>query len=168
MMKKLFMTCVLAVMTLAAYAQNYMVVDSEKIFKSQSDYTAALSTLDELARSEQKRVDEKFAEIESLYNRYMRVKSSMTLTQQQAQENEIMKREQEAIAYQESVFGNEGTLMQRRVELIQPIQKRVFSAIESYAREEGFDLVIDSASNPTLIYRSEAIDKTQAVIDRLK
>ena len=54
------------------------------------------------------------------------------------------------------------------MELIQPIQKRVFSAIESYAREAGYDLVIDSASNPTLIYRSEQVDKTQAVIDRLK
>ena len=167
-MRKVFLSWILALAALAGYAQNYMVVDSEKIFKSQADYTEALTTLDELAKAEQKRVDEKFAEVESLYNRYMRVKNSMTPAQQQAQENEILQREQQAIQFQESIFGNEGSLMQRRVELIQPIQKRVFSAIESYAREAGYDLVIDSASNPTLIYRSEQVDKTQAVIDRLK
>ncbi len=167
-MRKVFLSWIWALAALAGYAQNYMVVDSEKIFKSQADYTQALTTLDELAKAEQKRVDEKFAEVESLYNRYMRVKNSMTPAQQQAQENEILQREQQAIQFQESIFGNEGSLMQRRVELIQPIQKRVFSAIESYAREAGYDLVIDSASNPTLIYRSEQVDKTQAVIDRLK
>lgn len=167
-MRKVFLSWILALVAFAGYAQNYMVVDSEKIFKSQADYTEALTTLDELAKAEQKRVDEKFAEVESLYNRYMRVKNSMTPAQQQAQENEILQREQQAIQFQESIFGNEGSLMQRRVELIQPIQKRVFSAIESYAREAGYDLVIDSASNPTLIYRSEQVDKTQAVIDRLK
>lgn len=167
-MRKVFLSWILALAAFAGYAQNYMVVDSEKIFKSQADYTEALTTLDELAKAEQKRVDEKFAEVENLYNRYMRVKNSMTPAQQQAQENEILQREQQAIQFQESIFGNEGSLMQRRVELIQPIQKRVFSAIESYAREAGYDLVIDSASNPTLIYRSEQVDKTQAVIDRLK
>ena len=167
-MRKVFLSWILALVAFAGYAQNYMVVDSEKIFKSQADYTEALTTLDELAKAEQKRVDEKFAEVESLYNRYMRVKNSMTPAQQQAQENEILQREQQAIQFQESIFGNEGSLMQRRVELIQPIQKRVFSAIESYAREAGYDLVIDSASNPTLIYRSEQVDMTQAVIDRLK
>ncbi len=167
-MRKVFLSWILALAAFAGYAQNYMVVDSEKIFKSQADYTEALTTLDELAKAEQKRVDEKFAEVENLYNRYMRVKNSMTPAQQQAQENEILQREQQAMQFQESIFGNEGSLMQRRVELIQPIQKRVFSAIESYAREAGYDLVIDSASNPTLIYRSEQVDKTQAVIDRLK
>lgn len=167
-MRKVFLSWILALAAFAGYAQNYMVVDSEKIFKSQADYTEALTTLDELAKAEQKRVDEKFAEVENLYNRYMRVKNSMTPAQQQAQETEILQREQQAIQFQESIFGNEGSLMQRRVELIQPIQKRVFSAIESYAREAGYDLVIDSASNPTLIYRSEQVDKTQAVIDRLK
>lgn len=167
-MKKLILICALALTAVGGYAQNYMVVDSEKIFKSQTDYTEALKTLDEMAQAEQKRVDEKFAEVETLYNRYMRVKSSMTPAQQQAQEEQILQREQQAIRYQESIFGNEGSLLQKRVELIQPIQKRVFTAIENYAKEAGYDLVIDASSNPTLIYRSERVDKTQAVIDRLK
>lgn len=167
-MKKLFLTLALGVIASIGFAQNYMVVNSEKIFKSQSDYNTALTTLDELAKAEQKKVDNKFAEVESLYNRYMRVKSSMTPAQQQAQEEEILRREEEAIAYQEEFFGNEGSLMKKRLELIQPIQKRVFEAIERYAKESGYDLVIDSASNPTLIFSSEKVDKTQAIIDRLK
>lgn len=148
-------------------AQTYIVVDSEQIFRSQADYTQALSTLDALAEAEQKKVDEKFAEVETLYNRYMRVKTSLTPTQQQSQEEVILQREKEAQEYQESIFGSEGTLMQKRVELIQPIQKRVFEAIEAYAKRAGVDLVIDKSSNASLLFCADRVDRTQEIINAL-
>lgn len=167
-MKQLILTLSLVLTTAWVGAQNYIVVNSEQIFKSQADYNEALTTLDNLAQEEQKKVDEKFAEVETLYNRYMRVKSSLSSTQQQAQEEAILSLEQSAQTYQQSVFGNEGSLMKKRVELIQPIQKRIFAAIETYAKSVGADLVLDSAQNPTLLYQSESVDKTQAIIDALK
>ncbi len=152
----------------AAVAQNYIVVDSEKIFRSQADYNEAIQTIDQLGEQEQARVDQMYAEIETLYNNYMQVRQNLSASTRQAREQDILNREQQAQQYQESVFGSEGTLMQRRVELIQPIQKRVFEAIEQYAASVGADLVIDKASNPTLLFSSERVDKTQAIIDLLK
>lgn len=152
----------------AAVAQNYIVVDSEKIFRSQADYNEAIQTIDQLGEQEQARVDQMYAEIETLYNNYMQVRQNLSSSTRQAREQDILNREQQAQQYQESVFGSEGTLMQRRVELIQPIQKRVFEAIEQYAASVGADLVIDKASNPTLLFSSERVDKTQAIIDLLK
>ena len=58
--------------------------------------------------------------------------------------------------------------MQKRVELIKPIQERVFAAIEKYAAANGVDLVVDKAANPTLLYESKSIDRTQAIIDAMK
>lgn len=167
-MKRLLFSLLSLIFAVSAYGQNYMVVNSERIFKSQADYVSALEQIDRLAREEQGRVDAKFSEVEQLYNRYMRVKGSLSLADQRANEEQILKLEQEAVAYQESIFGNEGSLMKFRVELIGPIQKRVFGAIEGYAEDSGYDLVIDSSSNPTLIYNSERVDKTEAVIERLK
>lgn len=106
--------------------------------------------------------------METLYNNYMQVKNSLSAVSQQARENQILATEKEAQEYQESVFGNEGTLMKRRLELIQPIQKRVFAAIEAYAERQGVDLVLDSASNPTMLYRSAGVDKTEEIIRELK
>ena len=168
-MKRLICLAMLLVAGLgAATAQNYVVVDSEKIFKSLTEYNAALSELDALAAREQKNVDAKFAQVETLYNNYMQVKNSLSAVSQQARENQILATEKEAQEYQESVFGNEGTLMKRRLELIQPIQKRVFAAIEAYAERQGVDLVLDSASNPTMLYRSAGVDKTEEIIRELK
>ena len=49
-------------------AQNYIVVNSEKVFKSIDEYNKALDTLDQLAKSYQQQVDLKFEEVEALYN----------------------------------------------------------------------------------------------------
>ena len=59
-------------------------------------------------------------------------------------------------------------MMKKRIELIQPIQKRVFAAIESYAKSGGYDLVLDTAANATMLYHSESVDHTNKIIEQLK
>ena len=151
-----------------ASAQNYMVVDSEKVFKSIESYNKALEDIEKLATQYQKDVDAKFAEVESLYNNYMQQRASLSASRQQQYEQLILQREAEATQYQESLFGTEGELMKKRVELIQPIQQRVFSTIESFSKQYGYDLVIDIAANPTILYYSQKVDFTSRIIDALK
>ena len=167
-MKRLILIAafVLSAGTLAA--QNYIIVNSEKVFKSIDAYNTALSTLDKLAEQYQDMVDEKFAEVETLYNNYMNQKASLTAATRQTRENDILAKEKAAQEYQETLFGNDGTLMKKRVEMIEPIQKKVFSAIEAYAKQVGADVVLDSANNPTLLYSNPSVDRTQQVIDVLK
>ena len=152
----------------SAFAQKYIVVDSEKIFKSLDEYNNAMTTLDTLAKDYQSKVDAKYSEIETLYNNYMAQKPSLSEQTRTQYEQAILTKEQAAAEYQESVFGNEGVMMKKRIELIQPVQRRVFSAIEQYAKTQGFDMVVDKASNATLLYCSEAIDHTQKIIEILK
>lgn len=167
-MKRLILIAafVLSAGTLAA--QNYIIVNSEKVFKSIDAYNTALSTLDKLAEQYQDIVDAKFAEVETLYNNYMNQKASLTAATRQTRENDILAKEKAAQEYQETLFGNDGTLMKKRVEMIEPIQKQVFSAIEAYAKQVGADVVLDSANNPTLLYSNPSVDRTQQVIDVLK
>ena len=167
-MKRLILIAafVLSAGTLAA--QNYIIVNSEKVFKSIDAYNTALSTLDKLAEQYQDMVDAKFAEVETLYNNYMNQKASLTAATRQTRENDILAKEKAAQEYQETLFGNDGTLMKKRVEMIEPIQKKVFSAIEAYAKQVGADVVLDSANKPTLLYSNPSVDRTQQVIDVLK
>ena len=168
-MKKIFalLLGVVAFMGVAS-AQNYMVVDSEKIFKSIKEYNEAMTQLDNLAQLCQKQVDAKFADIEKLYNSYQQDKSALSAASRALRENEILEKEAEAVKFQESLFGNEGTLMKKRIELIQPIQERVFKAIESYAKSNNFDLVLDIASNATMLYYSSSVNRTDEVIKLVK
>ena len=152
----------------ATFAQKYIVVDSEKIFRSIAEYNSAISTLDSMANEYQQKVDKAYAEVESLYNAYISQKQNLTATAQQAKEQEILAKERKVAEYQQSVFGNDGLIMKKRIELIQPIQNRVFAAIDSYAKAGGYDLVLDKASNATMLYCSDAVDHTTKIIELLK
>ena len=169
-MKRLLLTAAAALATLlTAGAQNVVTVDSEKIFKSIAAYNEALKSIDQLGEQYQKQVDAKFEEVETLYNNYVNVQRAyLSESARAARENEILSKEEEATKYQESLFGQEGALMKKRLELIKPIQEKVFAAIESYAKANGIDLVVDKAANPTLLFESAKIDRTQAIIDLLK
>lgn len=167
-MKRLILIAAFILTAGTLAAQNYIIVNSEKVFKSIDAYNKAISDLDELAKQYQNQVDAKFAEVEALYDTYMNQKASLSAATRQTRENAILIKEKDAQTYQESLFGNEGTLMKKRIEVIAPIQKKVFAAIEAYAKQVGADVVIDSANNPTLLYTNPGVERTQQVIDALK
>ena len=152
----------------SASAQNYAVVNSEKIFKSIASYNAAIEQLDKMANDYQAQVDEKFEAVEKLYNAYMERRDQLNAASQQANEERIIELEKEASEFQESIFGTDGELMKKRLELIQPIQEKVFATIENYAKQKGYDMIIDVAQNATMLYYSAKADQTEAIIAQLK
>ena len=150
-----------------ASAQKYCVIDSEKVFKSLEEYNKALTTLDELGKAYQTEVDTKYKSVETLYNNYMAQKSTLSASTCASIEQQILQKEEETQKYQQEVFGEEGALMKKRLELIKPIQTKVFAAIEKYAKEKGYDLVLDKASNASILYYGESIDHTAQIIEEL-
>lgn len=167
-MKRILFTLALALVATVASAQNYIVVNSEKIFKSITAYNTAITELDQLAKQYEELVEAKFEQVEQLYNTYQSQKASLNAAGRQAFENEILLKEQQANEYQEQLFGQEGDLMKKRIEKIKPIQEQVFKTIEQYAKQVGADVVIDSSNNPTLLYNSTAVERTDAIIALLK
>ncbi len=168
-MKKLVVVLVAMIASVtAAVAQNYMVVDSEKIFKSMTEYTSALSELETLSEKYQESVDAKFETLAQNYNTYAAQRNTLSAAERTARESAILKEEEAAEEFQAKYFAEDGELMERRIELISPIQKRVFDAIENYSEANGFDLVLDLASNATILYKSNRVDRTEAIIELLK
>ena len=125
-MKRVILTAMFALAMLGiASAQKYCVIDSEKVFKSLEEYNKALTTLDELGKAYQTEVDTKYKSVESLYNNYMAQKSTLSASTCASIEQQILQKEEEAQKYQQEVFGEEGALMKKRLELIKPIQTKV-------------------------------------------
>ena len=168
-MKRLLLTVIVAIMACSvASAQKYFVIDSEKVFKSLDEYNKAIEQLNELGKGYQAEVDNRYKSIESLYNSYMSQKENLSASARAAVEQQILQKEEDAQKFQQEIFGNDGTLMKKRVELIKPIQEKVFGVIELYAKTNGYDLVLDKASNTSLLYVNEAIDHTAKIIEALK
>jgi outer membrane protein len=152
----------------AAMAQNYMVVDSEKVFKSIDAYNRALAEVDADAQRYQKQVDDAFNQLEQAFNAYQQRKASMSPDQRSSEEQRIVAREDEIKKFQSDTFGEQGTVFTKRVNLIKPIQDRVFAAIEKYAADHGYDIVLDVASNPSILYYKPTVNHTDAIIAIVK
>lgn len=168
-MKRLFMLCALLLgTTVGSFAQSYIFVNSEKVFKSQSDYNSAITQLDDLAKQYQKNVEDAYKQLEDAYSNYQAQKNYLSETKQAAKEQELSDLEKAVSKYQQDVLGPEGDLMKKRTELIKPIQERVFAAINKYAEANKFTMVVDVANNQTLLYYTPTMDKTQEIINLLK
>src|SRR5690606_26314293 len=108
-----------------ASAQRFAYVDTEYILKHIPEYLAAQKQLDALSVKWQEEVDNRFSEIEKLYQAYQEDQVLLSEAMRRKREDEIVNREQEAREFQRQKFGFEGDLFQERQKLIQPIQERV-------------------------------------------
>ncbi len=167
-MKRVLISVALALVSTCAWAQSYLVVDTEKVFESLSSYTAATAELEKLGETRQAEIDAAFKQVEQMYNSYMEQRGVLTDLARQQREKAIIDRETEINKRQEAIFGPEGELMKRREALMKPIRDRVFKAISDYAVRMGGALVLDIASNPSVLYYSPAADKTQEIINLVK
>lgn len=169
-MKKVIfsLVCLLFCGSLLAQSKGYIVVNSEKIFKAVPKYTEAIGAIDKLSQEYQKTVDDAFSGIEKMFNDYQTQKAYLSESTRAAREEMILSREKEVTKYQQDIFGPEGTLMKKRVELIKPIQDAVFKVINTFASTNGYDLVIDIATNPSILYYSPLADKTDDIIKIVK
>ncbi|MCD8186522.1 MAG: OmpH family outer membrane protein [Rikenellaceae bacterium] len=166
-MKKIVFLTAAILLTAGVFAQKTAFINTETIFRSIPEYTAALTQIDQLAQEEQARVDADFARIAEMYERYQYQRSGLSETARRQVEDNIIKLEDEATQKQAAFFGPEGTLMQRRIELLKPIQDRVFQTIDRIAQEQGYDMITDISNNPSIVYYNRELDITQVIVSAL-
>ncbi len=137
------------------------------ILESIQEYQDAQKELDRIAATWQQEVAKMYDEIKSMYNRYQAEQVLLSDEERKQREDEIMEKERQVREYQKAKFGPEGELFQRRKELVQPIQDRVYAAIEEYANERGYDFIFDKSSTAGLIFNNAEYDITDEILKRL-
>jgi outer membrane protein len=166
-MKKLIGT-LFVIVTLgigSLHAQKFGYVDSELILNSIPEYKAAKSELDKLSADWQKEIELKYAEIDKLYKAYQAEQILLTDEMKKKRENEIVNKEAEVKDLQKAKFGVDGELFKKRMELIKPIQDKVYNAVKAVADKNGMAVIFDKNSDITILYSNPKYDKSQAVLD---
>lgn len=149
-------------------AQKIGYINTETILNGIPAYTAAQTQLDNLSDKYKASIETELGKIEVLYQNYQASRSSMTATQRQTAENEIISKERVVQEKQKIYFGEDGIMAKKAEELLAPIQKQVDKAIADVAKMGGYDLVIDLAAMQGVVYKNEALDVTQFVLVRYR
>lgn len=161
----LFTICLLCVLSMGAFAQQFAYVDSEYILSNIPEYTAAEKQLDGLSEKWQAEIDQKFAEIEKMYQEYQTKQASMTENVRRSFEDAIIEKEQEAKQLQQQKFGYEGDLYKERERLMEPLETKVSEAIKALAEKENLDVVFDKSNGMNMLFARPELDKSRAVLN---
>lgn len=167
-MKKIFILAAFLLGTaFTTFAQKYAYVNTDYILENITEYTDAQQQLDDLSVQWQKEIEAKFAEIDKLYKAFQNEAVLLPDEMKKKREDEIVKKEKDAKDLQKKRFGTDGDLYKKRVELIKPIQEKVYTAIEEIAEAENYAVIFDKAGNATLIYSNPKYDISELVLDKL-
>jgi outer membrane protein len=149
-------------------AQKFAYVDTEYILDNIPAYKQAQAQLDNAAASWQKEIDDIYKEVEKLYTKFQAEQFLLTEDMKIKKEDEIVSKEQEAQELQRQRFGFEGDLFKKREELIQPIQDKVFDAVEKLAQTRAYDFIFDKASaGATMLYTDPKHDMSDIVLKNM-
>ena len=147
-------------------AQKIGYLNTETILGEIPAYVTAQSQLDALSDKYKATIETELGKVEALYQNYQANRASMTSTQRQNAENEIIQKERVVQEKQKIYFGEDGLMAKKAEELLAPIRKDVDKAIEEVARMGGYDMIIDLAVVQGVVYKNENHDLTQQVILR--
>lgn len=142
-------------------------VDSESIIDLMPEAQDARKQLDLLIKDWQSELNELQAEWKQKYEDYDERKLILSDQRRAELEKELMDMEKEIMDYRESKFGANGELFVKQEELMEPVQNKVFTAIDEIAVEEEFDFVFDRSGGVIMLFAKEEYDITEMVIEKL-
>ncbi len=167
-MKKIFLTLAIVLSAFAVtLAQKYAFVDSDYILENIPEYQDALDILDEFSIEWQKEIEQKFQEVDALYKEYQAEAVLLPEDMKRQRENEIIQKEKIAKDLQKQRFGRDGDLYQKRRELIEPIQEKIYNAIEEIAESANYAFVFDKAGSLTILFAKAKFDLSDEVLDEV-
>ncbi|WP_291322326.1 OmpH family outer membrane protein [Desulfonatronospira sp.] len=139
------------------------ILEVQRILESSEPGKQALGQL--TLRFEEMRadLDRKRAEVESLRRELQ--KQSMVLSQEAQQDMEAELR-QKMQQFQQKYQSYQMSMQQKEQEVSDPIIEVIFDVVDEYAKENGFDMILD-AHGSGIIYARDALNITDELIQKV-
>lgn len=150
-----------------ASAQKFALVDMEYILKNIPAYERANEQLTQVAKKWQAEVDALNTEAQTMYKNYQNEVVFLSQEQKKERQEAIMNKEKEASELKRKYFGPEGELFKKRTSLMTPIQEEIYNAVKDIADLRGYSLILDRASDTSIIFGSPKIDISNEVLLKL-
>lgn len=166
-MKKIMLMLVMAVVAVTANAQKFALMDMEYILKNIPAYERANEQLNQVSKKWQAEVEAINTEATTMYKNYQNEVVFLSQEQKKAKQEQIMQKEKEAADLKKRYFGPEGELFKKRESLMSPIQEEIYNAVKEISDLRGYSLVLDRASDTSIIFGSPKIDISNEVLEKL-
>ncbi|NQX92904.1 MAG: OmpH family outer membrane protein [Flavobacteriales bacterium] len=148
-------------------AQKFAYIDSDYVLSHMPEYADAQAELNRLSGQWQEEIEAKYEAIARLESAYKAEKILLTAETKKKREEEIASKKREAAELQKSKFGVDGELFSKREELIQPVQDKMFEAIQEVASQSGYMVIFDIKKNSNMLYSNPKYNVSDKVIKKM-
>lgn len=145
----------MAVASVTAQDQKTGFIDSELILENMPEYSGIEQQLNLLSEGWRDEIRELEEEIEELQEEFEAREILFTEEVRQQRLNEIDNLRQQRDQMVENRFGPEGEYFTRQQELLEPVQRQIFDALDAVARRQNFDFVFDRSQNTRFLFVRE-------------
>lgn len=153
--------------SLSMYAQKYALIDMEYITKNIPEYQSAMNQMEADSKKYQADVEALSNQAKSLYEQYQKDVAKLSQAQRTQRENAIVAKEKSAQDLRTKYFGPQGELAKKREQLVGPLQQKIYNAVKAISEHNGYAMVIDRASEQSIIFASPSIDISDVVLRQL-
>ena len=149
------------------HAQKYAIIDTKYILDKMPDYKTAQAQLDNIAKTWQKEIDDMQGDLDKMYKNYDAEQVMLSDDLKKKREDQLFIKEKAVRDLQRQRFGFEGDLFKKRQELIQPIQNKVYNAVQKLAVQRSYDFILDKSEGITVIFADPKLEKSDDVLREL-
>lgn len=147
--------------------QRIAYIDTEYILQNIPEYGDAQEEINQMSVGWQKELNTLRSKIEQMKREYQTESVLLSDDMKNKRESAIAAKEQEMAEKQILYFGPEGELFSKKIELIQPIQEKIYNAINQVAQVKNYAFVFDKASGTTILYCNDKFDISDEVLDEI-
>jgi outer membrane protein len=154
LLKYLFVPVLVAGLSQALRAQEQKIgfYESDYILQQMPEYEGIQQQLDLLSTQWKEQVEEMENEIQQLQEDYEAKEILYTDEIRNQKKQEIAQKKRQKEQYLALKFGPEGEYFSRQRELLEPIQRQVFTAVRAVAQQQDFDFVFDRSGDIYMVY----------------
>ena len=168
--KSILLLAVMFLLGIAVNAQQNQriaYVDSDYILENIPEYADAQEEINQLSKKWEKEITALFQAAQELDREYQAESVLLSEDQKKKKKEAITAKRQEAENLRMQYYGPEGELFAKRAELIQPIQEKVYNAINQVALTKNYAFVFDKAAGTSMLYCSDKNDISDEILDEI-
>lgn len=150
--------------SVAAQNQKIGFIDSDVILENMPEYSGIEQQLQLLSEGWRDEINELENELKELEEDFEAREILFTEAIRQERLAEIELKTTQLENFVDEKFGPDGDYFTRQQELLEPIQRSIFSALNEVASRDGFDFVFDRAEDIRFLYTREEWNLTEDVM----
>lgn len=142
-------------LSIFSFAQRFGYVDTDYVLSNLPSYKRAQQQLQTQAENWAKEIENHQDQLEKMRQELESERILLTKDKIQERENKIQEKKEEIKKLQEKHYGPKGDMIATRMNLVKPIQDRVFNAVEKVAKKRKYGFVFDKANGDLIMLYSD-------------